>query len=106
MAKAKVETNNEYLDASPDDFSDVVQALLREERANYEAGKAIKARILAAVQAEIPMMPGREVKRTAYTAWGQWQIIVGDKVEAKAKSRRRASLADFLAAQQASGRRC
>lgn len=106
MAKAKVETNNEYLDARAEDFSVNVQELLKRERAAYDALKAIKDMVLAAVRDELPMPTGREVKRTAYTAWGQWQIIVGDKVEAKPKASGRASLADFLAAQQASGRSC
>ena len=106
MAKAKVETNNEYLDASPDMFSDVVQALLKREREAYDALKAIKSEVLDAVKAELNMPQGREVKRTAYTAWGQWQIIVGDVVEAKAKaSGSRQSLGDYIAAQQAAGRR-
>ena len=104
MAKAKVDTNNEYLDAKPEDFSATVQALLADERKAYDELKARKALVLAAVIAEMPVAAGREVKRTAYTAWGQWQIIVGDKVAPKAASNtQRMSLAEYRAAQEAQG---
>ena len=106
MAKAKVDTNNEYLNATPEMFSITVQALLKEEREIYDLLKAQKAKVLAAVKAELPNMPqGREVKRTAYTAWGQWQIIIGDVVTPAKGSSARQSLADYIAAQQAEGRR-
>ena len=107
MAKAAVDTNNEYLNATPEMFSITVQALLKEEREIYDLLKAQKAKVLAAVKAELPNMPqGREVKRTAYTAWGQWQIIIGDVVNTPAKgSSARQSLDDFIAAQQVEGRR-
>ncbi|MBZ5616214.1 MAG: hypothetical protein LAO23_19575 [Acidobacteriia bacterium] len=105
MARTKVETNNEYLDASAADFSEAVQELLRQERAAYDVLKACKDKVLIAVRAEMPMPQGREVKRTAYTAWGQWQVIVGDVVAPKVQSTGRQSLADYLAGQAASGRR-
>ena len=105
MAKAKIETNNQYLDAAPDMFSGVVQALLKDEREIYDMLKAKKAEVLAAVKAELPMPAGREVKRTAYTAWGQWQIIIGDVVAKTAPSGARKSLADYIADQQAAGAR-
>lgn len=105
MAKAKVETNNEYLDASADQFSDTVQTLLKEEREIYDMLKAQKAKVLVAVKAELPMPAGREVKRAAYTAWGQWQIIIGDVVQAKATGgTARQSLAEYIATQASAGR--
>lgn len=106
MAKAqRVETNNEYLDAKAEDFSATVQAALGEERAAYEVLQAAKAKVLQAVVAEMPMPAGREVKRTAYTRWGQWQVVVGDKVAPKAASNgTRQSLADYLAQQAEAGR--
>lgn len=106
MAKAqRVETNNEYLDAKPEDFSATVQAALGEERAAYEVLKAAKAKVLAAVRGEMPVAEGREVKHTAYTRWGQWQVVVGDKVVPKAASNgARQSLADYLAQQAEAGR--
>ena len=104
MAKAQAkDTNNEYLDASPDDFSEAVQSALAEEREIYSLLKAQKAKVLAMVQAEMRVADGREVKHTAYTRWGQWQIVVGDKVEVKAPSTTRKTLADYLAAQGAGG---
>lgn len=105
MATAKVDTNNEYLNTSPEDFSEIVQAALKEERAIYDMLKEAKAKVLAAVKAELPMPNGREVKRTAYTAWGQWQVIVGDTIAPKSAPGQRRSLADFIAEQQAAGRR-
>ncbi len=103
MAKAKVETNNEYLDASVEDFSANVARLIEDERAAYEILKAAKAKVVEAVRAEMPVAEGREVKTTAYTRWGQWQIVLGDKVVAKAASGARRSLADYLAAQGSNG---
>lgn len=106
MAREKIETNNEYLDARPEDFSVEVQSLLREERAAYDVLKAAKAKVLEAIREEMTTPAGREIKRTAYTQWGQWQIVVGDKVAAKAKAGARQSLAEYMAAQGASGRQC
>ena len=103
MAKAKQETNNEYLDAAPDQFSDAVQAALADERQIYDLLKAQKAKVLGLIRAEMPMPEGREVKFTAYTRWGQWQIVVGDKVAPKAQASGRASLADWLAQQASAG---
>ena len=105
MAKAKVDTNNEYLDANASDFSDNVQALLADERKAYDELKARKALVLAAVIAELPVVAGREVKRTAYTAWGQWQIIIGDKVAPKVVAGPRKTLAQYQAEQDAAGAR-
>ena len=104
MAKAKIDTNNEYLDARAEDFSERVQEALKQERAAYDMLKQAKAVVLAAVIAEMPMPEDREVKRTAYTAWGQWQIVVGDKVVAKAKEGARKTLAEYMAEQAQSGR--
>lgn len=103
MAKAKVETNNQYLDASPEDFSETVRALLADEREAYELLKACKAKVVAAVKAEMATPAGTEVKGTCFTRWGQWQVIVGDCVAPKAAGTRK-TLADFLAAQSAGGR--
>lgn len=103
MAKAKVETNNMYLDADPTEYSATVQALLADERAAYEVLKECKAKVLAAVRAETSVEGWREVKGTCYTRWGQWQVIIGDKVAPKATSQRK-TLADYMAAQAASGR--
>jgi hypothetical protein len=100
--RSKVDTNNEYLDAAPEMFSAAIQAMVEEERQIYELLKAQKAKLLAAIQAEMPVAAGREVKRTAYTAWGQWQIVVGDKIAPKANSAKR-SLAEYLASQGANG---
>lgn len=102
MRKDKAETNNEYLDANPAEFTSAVQSALTEERAIYDMLKAQKAKVLALVQAEMPVAEGREVKRTAYTAWGQWQIVIGDKTVAKVANGPRKTLADYLA-QQAGG---
>lgn len=103
MAKAQ-ETNNQYLDAAPTDFSERVQALLATEREAYEILKEAKKAVLCAVKAEMQVPAGREVKHTAYTRWGQWQIVVGDKVAPVAKAGARQSLADYLAEQAAGGR--
>lgn len=104
MAKAqKIETNNEYLDASPQDFSAAIQSALAEERTIYDMLKAQKAKVLALVQAEMPVAEGREVKHTAYTRWGQWQIVIGDKSQPKQAAGARQTLAQYLAAQGASG---
>jgi hypothetical protein len=100
MAKAKIDTNNEYLDANAKDFSNVVRELLVLEREAYDVLKQRKANVLAAVKAEMQVAAGREIKRTAYTAWGQWQIIVGDCIAAKtATSTKRKTLAEYQAEQ-------
>ena len=104
MAKAKVDTSNEYLDARAEDFSSLVQQLLADERAAYEILKAAKAAVLEAVKAEMFVPEGREVKRTAYTGWGQWQIVVGDKVAPQAKEGGRKTLAEYMAEQASAGR--
>lgn len=104
MAKAqKIETNNEYLDAQPGDFSEAIQSALAEERTIYDMLKAQKAKVLALVQAEMPVADGREVKHTAYTRWGQWQIVIGDKAQPKAQAGARQTLAQYLAAQGSNG---
>ena len=67
--------------------------------------KAHKAKVLAAVRAEVPTVEiGREIKSTTYTRWGQWQLVIGDKTTAKVSGNGRATLAEYLAQQQASGR--
>lgn len=113
MAKAEDTRNTEYLDASPEDFSEKVQALLKEEREIYEMLKAQKARVLEAVRAELPAMleamgktmpTGREVSGTAFTRWGQWQIVMKDKAQAKTAPPRK-SLTAFMADMAANGRR-
>ena len=57
--------------------------------------KQRKADVLAAIKAEMLVPAGREVKRTAYTAWGQWQIVVGDVVAPKATATKRLTLAQW-----------
>jgi hypothetical protein len=96
--------DNEYVNISVEDFSETVQALAAIDREMYKAHKAHKAKLLAAIQAEVPMPLGKEIKYTAYTRWGQWQMVVGDKAVTKSPSSNRPSLADFLAQQQAAGR--
>jgi hypothetical protein len=106
MAKEKIDTNNEYIDANANDFSNAVRELLVLEREAYEVLKQRKANVLAAVKLEMTVPAGREVKRTAYTAWGQWQIIVGDVIKAKTKdSVKRLSLAEWQAQNDTLGQR-
>jgi hypothetical protein len=100
---AKSEQVNTYLDASPEDFSETVQGLLRQERAAYEVLKAAKAAVLVAIRAECPVGEGLEIKYTAYTRWGQWQIVVGETAQPKA-AKPRATLADYLAERGSQGR--
>lgn len=97
--------DNEYVNISPEDFSETVQELVAIERQMYQAMKAHKAKVLAAVREEVQGLPlTREIKQTTYTRWGQWQLVIGDRVAPKATSNGRQSLAEFLASQQASGR--
>jgi hypothetical protein len=98
--------DNEYVNISPEDFSVEVQALVETERKMYQAMKAHKLLVLAAVREEVAGLPlTREIKQTTYTRWGQWQLVIGDRVAPKATSNGRQSLAEFLANQQASGYR-
>jgi hypothetical protein len=97
--------DNEYVNISPEDFSETVQELVAVERQMYQAMKAHKAKVLAAVQAEVAGLPmTREIKSTTYTRWGQWQLVIGDRAIAKPQANGRQSLAEFLATQAQSGR--
>lgn len=98
-------TTRQWLDVGADDFSAEVQALLEHEREIYNLLKAAKAETLAAIRQEVPLPQGKEIVSMAYTRWGQLQIVVDDKAAPKAPSAVRASLADFIAAQAASGLR-
>lgn len=100
MAKAKIETNNQYLDSNPQDFSQEVQDALAEERLAYEVLKEARAKVKALVVAELDMPDGLEVKYTTFTRWGQWQVVVGDIVAPKSTAKPRQSLADYLATRQ------
>lgn len=98
MAKPKIDLNLEYLDSNANDFSNAVRELLVLEREAYDVLKQRKANVLAAVKAEMQVAPGREIKKTAYTAWGQWQIVVGDKIKPVDKSAtKRKTLAEYQA---------
>ncbi len=105
MAKAKVDLSLEYLDANANDFSNAVRELLAKERAAYDVLKGIKAEVVAAVKVEMQVAAGREIKRTAYTRWGQWQLIIGDMVKAKEASTKRKTLAEYQAEMAALGAR-
>ncbi len=106
MAKEKIDLNLEYLDANANDFSNAVRELLAKERAAYDVLKGIKADVVAAVKVEMQVAAGREIKRTAYTRWGQWQLIIGDIVKAVAKdSTKRKTLAEYQAEMAAMGAR-
>ena len=104
MAKAKQELHLEYIDASPVDFSQSLQDAVAKEREIYQALKAQKAIVIALLKAEVVTRPQREVKYTAYTQWGQWQIVVGDIVAPKAKPANRQNYADWQAQQMDEGR--
>lgn len=97
--------DNQYVNISAEDFSEAVQEMVKIERQMYEAMKAHKAKLVAAIREEVPTLPlGREIKSTTYTRWGQWQLVIGDKAVVKAAGNRQ-TLAEFLAQQQASGYR-
>ena len=102
---ARQEQNLEYLNASPSDFSDKVQALLKAERAAYDLLKQAKAEVLAQIKTEMgEMKKGKEVKYTMYTRWGQWQLAIGDVAPVKAPATNgRKSLAEFMAEAKAHG---
>lgn len=61
MAKPKVDTNNEYLDSSANDFSNAVRELLVLERDAYDVLKQRKANVLAAVKLEMAVAPGERL---------------------------------------------
>ena len=94
MATAAAE--REYVDVNATDFSPEVQAMLKEERSIYNMMKAHKAAILAKVQQEVAMPQGKEISSMAYTRWGQLQLVIAPKAEAKVATKR-PSLAAYLA---------
>jgi hypothetical protein len=104
MARSRGELNYEYLNAKGEDFSADVQTLLKIERDCYEQLKQAKAMVLDQVKAELDVGNGREIKATAYTRWGQWQIVIGDKVQPKPAAQQRETLAQYRARMAGEGR--
>lgn len=94
MATDKVERH--YVDVSATDFSEQVQLLLMAEREAYNILKAAKAATLAVIRAEVPTLPGEEIASMAYTRWGQLQLVMSPKAQAKVATKR-PSLAAYLA---------
>lgn len=104
MTKRETSTTKVWVDASVADMPAHIQALLTEEREIYDMLKAQKAKVVAALRECMAVKGGKVIVGTTYTRWGQWQIVLDDAPSAKpAKASGRATLADFLEAQQAGG---
>jgi hypothetical protein len=97
-AMRKAETNKEYLDANAEDFSPELQHLLAQQREIYTAFKQKKAEIVARLREEMVCAPGREPVGTAFTRWGQWVVVIGDKPAPKvAGAKRHKTYAEYRA---------
>jgi len=93
-----------YIDVDPSVLPQEVQAMLAEDRRLYDAQKALRAKITAAINEQITLKDGYTVVGIGFTRWGQFQFHA-DRVETKqAKVSNRPSLADFIDVQQANGR--
>lgn len=100
------ETTKKYLDVNAADFSDAFQALIAENRSLYEMQRELNKRIVAQLNSEVTLVPGRTIVGIAWTRWGQLQAVEADKPVAKQAAAKRGNLADYRAQQQAEGRNC
>ena len=97
-------TDRSWIDVQATDFSDKVQALLRQERKMYDELKAHKALILSAIKAEVDLQT-KTIVGVGYTRWGQLQLTVADSIVDAPKPNARPTLAQFMAMQRATGHR-
>lgn len=94
----------QYLDVNVEDFSEELQALALDNRAAYERQRTITRAMVAQLNQEVTLPPGREIVGIVWTRWGQMQAIEADKPLPKAQAKQRGNLADYRAAQEAEGR--
>lgn len=99
MAKTTKTDTREYVNCAPGDFPQHIQDLITAERKVYDKLKEARKATAAAINAVISLPAGRHVAATAFTRWGQMQLIVDDVPSAKPKAEKsgRMSLSDYLA---------
>lgn len=90
-----------YLDVNAQDFGSDVIALVEQQREIYTREKAIKAQIVAALNAQVAL-GSDEVVGVCWTRWGQMQAIVAQRTAPKI-AKVKQSLADYRAEQEANG---
>ncbi len=87
----------QYFDIDATDYSSSLQALVAAQRITYEADKTAKKALLEQLRREQAVRPDEEITGVFYSRWGQLQISVGKKSEAKANGKaKRPSLAEYL----------
>lgn len=101
---AKSETIR-YIDVDPSNLPEDVQEMLKQDRALYDQQKALRAKVVEAINAQITLKDGYAVTGVGFTRWGQFQLHADKAKPTQAKAGNRPSLADFLASAQSEGRR-